>query len=202
MFSIRVFLTVIAAALLLFLYLLPSYLAFRNRKRLAGIICALNIFVAWTVVGWILLFAWGNTPEQDDWRAKRATENAEGHPVRRISTPRVILLSVASIVALTVVALVVVMEENRRTATPVPEPTPIVTTPIVKIPETPSVVSVAMGLAQEDVQRGDYAEAESLYREILVKQPDNIEVMKALAGVLYREDKIEESAEVLEHLPR
>ena len=43
--------------------------------------------------------------------------------------------------------------------------------------------------------------AEDLYKQVLKAEPNNADVMKALASVLYREDKIEESAAILDKLP-
>lgn len=56
----------------IWLYFAPSYVAFRNRKRLAGIISVLNFFFGWTLVGWWLLLMWAATPEEEDWRATRS----------------------------------------------------------------------------------------------------------------------------------
>ena len=44
--------------------------------------------------------------------------------------------------------------------------------------------------------------AEDLYKQVLKSDPNNVDVMKALASVLYRQDKIEESAAILDKLPR
>jgi DNA-binding NarL/FixJ family response regulator len=56
--------------------------------------------------------------------------------------------------------------------------------------------------AGEYTERKDYAMAEDLYKQVLKTEPNNVDVMKALASVLYREDKIEESAAILDKLPR
>ena len=56
--------------------------------------------------------------------------------------------------------------------------------------------------AEEYAQRKDYAMAEDLYKQVLKSDPNNVDVMKALASVLYRQDKIEESAAILDKLPR
>jgi DNA-binding NarL/FixJ family response regulator/cytochrome c-type biogenesis protein CcmH/NrfG len=56
--------------------------------------------------------------------------------------------------------------------------------------------------AEEYTQRKDYAMAEDLYKQVLKSEPNNVDVMKALASVLYRQDKIEESAAILDKLPR
>jgi DNA-binding NarL/FixJ family response regulator len=56
--------------------------------------------------------------------------------------------------------------------------------------------------AGEYTERKDYAMAEDLYKQVLKSEPNNVDVMKALASVLYREDKIEESAAILDKLPR
>ena len=44
--------------------------------------------------------------------------------------------------------------------------------------------------------------AEDIYKQVLKAEPNNFEAMKALASVLYREDKIEESAAILDKLPK
>ena len=46
----------------------------------------------------------------------------------------------------------------------------------------------------------DYPKAESIYRELLKKDPDNGEVIRHLASVLFRQDKWEESAAILKKL--
>jgi DNA-binding NarL/FixJ family response regulator len=56
--------------------------------------------------------------------------------------------------------------------------------------------------AQEYSDRKDYATAEDIYKQVLKAEPANVDAMKALASVLYREDKIEESAAILEKLPK
>lgn len=57
--------------LIVLAYFIPSYRAYQNRKRLAGIICVLNVFFGWTLIGWWLLWAWGNMPEKEDWQVLR-----------------------------------------------------------------------------------------------------------------------------------
>jgi DNA-binding NarL/FixJ family response regulator len=56
--------------------------------------------------------------------------------------------------------------------------------------------------AAEYTERKDYAMAEDIYKQVLKTEPNNVEAMKALASVLYREDKIEESAAILDKLPK
>jgi uncharacterized coiled-coil protein SlyX len=46
----------------------------------------------------------------------------------------------------------------------------------------------------------NYAKAEALYKEVLKKDPNNNEVIRHLASVLFRQDKIEESAAQLKKL--
>src|SRR5580658_4808125 len=55
--------------------------------------------------------------------------------------------------------------------------------------------------AQEYADRKDYATAEDIFKQVLKTDPNNVEALKALASVLYREDKIEESAAILDKLP-
>ena len=56
--------------------------------------------------------------------------------------------------------------------------------------------------AQEYSDRKDYAMAEDIYKQVIKAEPNNVDAMKALASVLYREDKIEESAAILDKLPK
>jgi DNA-binding NarL/FixJ family response regulator len=56
--------------------------------------------------------------------------------------------------------------------------------------------------AQEYTERKDYSMAEEIYKQVLKAEPNNFDAMKALASVLYREDKIEESAAILDKLPK
>ena len=56
--------------------------------------------------------------------------------------------------------------------------------------------------AQEYTDHKDYATAEDIYKQVLKSEPRNVDALKALASVLYREDKIEESAAILEKLPK
>jgi DNA-binding NarL/FixJ family response regulator len=59
-----------------------------------------------------------------------------------------------------------------------------------------------MQAAEEYVERKEYPMAEDIYKQVLQAEPGNVDAMKALASVLYREDKIEESAAILDKLPR
>jgi DNA-binding NarL/FixJ family response regulator len=56
--------------------------------------------------------------------------------------------------------------------------------------------------AADYTDRKDYALAEDVLKQVLKAEPNNVEAMKALASVLYREDKIEESAAILDKLPK
>lgn len=56
--------------------------------------------------------------------------------------------------------------------------------------------------ADQAVERKEYSTAEEIYKDVLRTEPNNVDAMKALASVLYREDKIEESAAILEKLPK
>lgn len=43
---------------LMFLYMLPSLLAWKNEKRNFAAILALNILLGWTLFGWVGALAW------------------------------------------------------------------------------------------------------------------------------------------------
>jgi predicted Zn-dependent protease len=69
-------------------------------------------------------------------------------------------------------------------------------------PPTGADTKTKMQAASDDTDRKDYAAAEDIYKQVLKAEPNNVDAMKALASVLYREDKIEESAAVLDKLPK
>jgi DNA-binding NarL/FixJ family response regulator/cytochrome c-type biogenesis protein CcmH/NrfG len=71
-----------------------------------------------------------------------------------------------------------------------------------ELPPAGSDSRTKLQAAQEYADRKDYATAEDIYKQLLKTEPNNADAIKALASVLYREDKIEESAAVLDKLPR
>ena len=57
-----------------------------------------------------------------------------------------------------------------------------------------------MHAAQEYADRKEYTTAEEIYKQVIQAEPDNSDALKALASVLYREDKLAESAAVLDKI--
>jgi DNA-binding NarL/FixJ family response regulator/TolA-binding protein len=68
-------------------------------------------------------------------------------------------------------------------------------------PETADT-NTKLQAAQAYMERKDFSMAEDVYRQVLKAEPNNIEALKSLASVLYRQDKIEESAAILDKLPK
>ncbi|HXJ39478.1 MAG TPA: response regulator [Bryobacteraceae bacterium] len=56
--------------------------------------------------------------------------------------------------------------------------------------------------AQEAMARKDYAVAEEVYRNVVKAEPTNAEAIKGLASALFREEKTDEAAAVLDKLPK
>ena len=56
--------------------------------------------------------------------------------------------------------------------------------------------------AKQYMDRKEYNTAEDIYKQVVQAEPKNVDALKGLASVLYREDKIEESAAVLDRLPK
>jgi two-component system nitrate/nitrite response regulator NarL len=71
-----------------------------------------------------------------------------------------------------------------------------------KTPPASADTKTKMQAAQECVDRKDYAIAEDLYKQVVKAEPNNADALKALASVLYREEKIDESAAVLDRLTK
>jgi tetratricopeptide (TPR) repeat protein len=56
--------------------------------------------------------------------------------------------------------------------------------------------------AQQYSDRKDYPLAEEIYKQVVAAEPNNVEALKGLASVLYREDKVDESAAILDRIPK
>jgi DNA-binding NarL/FixJ family response regulator/TolA-binding protein len=59
-----------------------------------------------------------------------------------------------------------------------------------------------MAAAQQYTDHKDYAKAEEIFRQIVAAEPNNVDALKGLASVLYRQDKVDESAAILDRIPR
>lgn len=46
-------------------YFGPTIFAWRKNKRLRRVITVLNLFLGWTIFGWLVLLAWGCTPDKE-----------------------------------------------------------------------------------------------------------------------------------------
>jgi hypothetical protein len=56
--------------------------------------------------------------------------------------------------------------------------------------------------AKQAMDRKEYGTAEDIYKQVVQAEPQNVDALTGLASVLYREDKIEESAAVLDRIPK
>jgi hypothetical protein len=57
--------------LLLLLYFVPSVIGFSRKHQNAAAILMLNIFLGWTVLGWIACLVWSVTAVQPQYRDER-----------------------------------------------------------------------------------------------------------------------------------
>jgi hypothetical protein len=55
-------------ALILVIYFVPTLVAGWHRHRNSGAICALNLFLGWTFLGWIIALVWAFTRSADSRR--------------------------------------------------------------------------------------------------------------------------------------
>ena len=93
----------------------------------------------------------------------------------------------------------------QRTKAAEPAPISAVTANAPAKPAAPAAsadTKTKMQAAEQYAERKDYSTAEDIYKQVLKAEPNNVDAMKALASVLYREDKIDESAAILDKLPR
>lgn len=84
---------------------------------------------------------------------------------------------------------------NTSAASPTPKQTPAV---VVAGTDT----RTRLDAAKQYMERKEYASAEDIYKRIVQDEPHNVDALTGLASVLYREDKFEESAEVVDRIPK
>lgn len=124
------------------------------------------------------------------------------------SAPKIFWASVASILVLTggglgLKKVLSPQDATESAAVMAGNPSPEPKAPAKLSPPPPNAdLKTKLSVAQEYMDRKEYSTAEDIYREALKNEPRNAEVLKLLASVLYREDKIEESAAVLDKLPK
>jgi len=82
---------------------------------------------------------------------------------------------------------------NEKAAVASSKPVPVVTSGDTK---------TKLEAAKQYMERKEYATAEDIYKQVVQAEPDNVDALTGLASVLYREDKIEESAAVLDRIPK
>jgi tetratricopeptide (TPR) repeat protein len=63
-------------------------------------------------------------------------------------------------------------------------------------------IKTKLQAAQQYSDTRDYALAEDIYKHIVADDPNNVDALKGLASVLYREGKVDESADILDKIPR
>lgn len=66
-----------ALIMILALYFLPSLVATMKKKRNSGAIFAVNLFLGWTVIGWIVAIVWALT---NDAPVVQVNQNYYGQP--------------------------------------------------------------------------------------------------------------------------
>ena len=129
-------------------------------------------------------------------------------PIRRKSSrsfsPKWVWIGIAVVIAAGLGAMQ--LSKRMRTAGVTTSPG---STVVANAPAKPPVAPAAsadtktkMQAAEQYVERKDYTTAEDIYKQVLKAEPNNVDALKALASVLYREDKIDESAAILDKLPR
>jgi len=69
---------VVLVLLVVALYLLPSLIATSRHKRNAGAIFLLNLFLGWTVLGWVIALIWAALHEERRAEAEKFTVSPEG----------------------------------------------------------------------------------------------------------------------------
>ena len=61
--GMRLFLAILITVLSLF-YFLPAAIAFYRKRANTGAIFALNLFLGWSLIGWVIALVWALKDEQ------------------------------------------------------------------------------------------------------------------------------------------
>jgi DNA-binding NarL/FixJ family response regulator len=69
-------------------------------------------------------------------------------------------------------------------------------------PAANAPIKTKIDAAKNYVDLKNYAMGEDLYKQVIASEPANLEALQGLASVLYREDKIDEAAAVLDRIPK
>ena len=83
-------------------YYIPWMVAVRNHKRLALMIGFLNIFLAWTIIGWLFLLVWASIKDPEDFRRDReaalneAEELADFRRYRAANSPAAVQIATSA----------------------------------------------------------------------------------------------------------
>ena len=100
-------------------------------------------------------------------------------------------------------AMQLLQRTKTASATPSPSSTLAANAPAKPVaPAADADTKTKMQSAEQYAERKDYTTAEDIYKQVLKAEPNNVDALKALASVLYHEDKIDESAAILDKLPR
>ncbi len=69
-------------------------------------------------------------------------------------------------------------------------------------PAANAPIKTKIEAAKNYVDLKNYAMGEDLYKQVIASEPANLEALQGLASVLYRQDKIDEAAAVLDRIPK
>ncbi len=131
----------------------------------------------------------------------------EPRRVRRRSSrsfsPRWIWIGIAVVVACAVGGMQLLRRTQTAAVTSSPGSTVAANASAKPVPPPANAdTKTKMESAEQYTERKEYPAAEDIYKQVLKAEPNNVDALKALASVLYREDKIDESAAILDKLPR
>jgi DNA-binding NarL/FixJ family response regulator/TolA-binding protein len=91
-----------------------------------------------------------------------------------------------------------VSSASTATAADSATPPPSVAAP----PPASADTTTKLQAAGQYTDRKEYSTAEDIYKQVLKSEPKNVDALKGLASVLYRQDKIDESTAILDRIPR
>jgi DNA-binding NarL/FixJ family response regulator/TolA-binding protein len=120
----------------------------------------------------------------------------------RSFSPKWVWIGIAVVIAAGLGVAKLAQRTNPVVATPAESaPVSAIVPGRVAAPAASADTNTKLSAAARDTEQKDYSTAEDIYKQVLRTEPRNVDALKGLASVLYREDKIDESTAVLERIP-
>jgi len=76
--AVEVIVKCVLTSFILFLYFLPSFIAYINEHNEGPVIFILNIPLGFTIIGWVVLLLWAVSDDMERWVEEGDNECSDG----------------------------------------------------------------------------------------------------------------------------